>query len=194
MVHFKLPDHALLNAQLVVEIAARRAVEEGVVRTNRRGWHSASDLFARAEPAQAALAESIKQAAAHATRTLAPGAPLDRLQLVCDGWINVNPTGAFNAPHDHVGAFWSGAYYVAVPDDGDADSGAIEFIAPHHLGAPGGLIKAPMTAGQARFRPSAGTLLIFPATLTHWVYPNASADERVTVAFNASLRQVRNET
>lgn len=189
LLHFTIADHHALNQALMAEIAVRRVAEEGVTRTNRLGWHSNSDLFARPEPAQARLAETIKQAAAEATRKLAPGAPLDRLQLVCEGWINVNPTGAYNAPHDHGGAFWSGAYYVAVPDH-ESDGGAIEFIAPQHLSAPGGLVKAPMTAGQARFRPAAGTLLIFPATLTHWVYPNASADERVTIAFNASLRQI----
>ena len=188
LLHFTIADHLALNQALMAEIALRRAAEEGVKRTNRLGWHSISDLFARPEPAQARLAKTIKQAAAHATRKLASGASLDQLQLVCDGWINVNPTGAFNAPHDHGGAFWSGVYYVAVPDD-EGDGGAIEFIAPQHLSTPGELVKAPMTAGQARFRPAAGTLLIFPATLIHWVYPNASPDDRVTIAFNASLRQ-----
>ena len=187
LLHFTVDDHEALNAALLAEIAARRAAEEGVTRTNRLGWHSKPDLFARTEPAQARLTETIKQAAAEATRKMAPGAPLDRLQLLCDGWININPTGGYNAPHDHAGAFWSGTYYVAVPDD-DGDSGAIEFIAPQHLHSPGGVVKAPMTAGKLAFRPGAGTLLLFPATLTHWVHPNASAEDRVSIAFNASLR------
>ena len=189
LLHFTVVDHEALNKTLLLEIAERRAAEEGVTRTNRLGWHSQSDLFARAEPAQAKLAETIKQAAAEATRKLAPGAPFDELHLICEGWINVNPTGAYNAPHDHGGSFWSGAYYVAVPKD-EGDGGAIEFIAPHHLHSPGGVVRAPMTASKATFRPTTGTLLLFPATLTHWVHPNSSAEERVTIAFNASLRKV----
>ena len=189
LLHFTVADHEALNETLLVEIAVRRAAEEGVSRTNRLGWHSQSDLFDRTEPAQATLAETIKQAAAEATRKLAPRAPLDGLHLVCEGWINVNPTGAYNAPHDHGGSFWSGAYYVAVPDD-DGDGGAIEFIAPHHLHSPGGVVRAPMTAAKATFRPTAGTLLLFPATLIHWVHPNSSAEKRVTIAFNASIKPI----
>lgn len=190
LLHFTLADHEALNQALLVEIAVRRAAEEGVKRTNRLGWHSVSDLFVRPEPAQLQLAETIKQVAADATRRMAPSAPLNTLQLVCEGWINVNPPGAYNAPHDHAGAFWSGVYYVAVPatdggSDGNGDSGVIEFIAPQHLSAPGGLIRAPMTAAKMPLRPPAGTLLMFPATLTHWVHPNMSAEDRVTVAFNA---------
>ena len=189
LLHFTVADHEALNAALLAEIATRRAKEKGVSRTNRLGWHSQSDLFARPEPAQTRLAETIKQAAAEATRKLAPGAQLDQVQLLCEGWINVNPTGAYNAPHDHGGSFWSGVYYVAVPE-GEGDGGAIEFIAPHHLHSPGGVVRAPMTAPKATFRPTTGTLLLFPATLTHWVHPNSSAEERVTVAFNASIRPI----
>lgn len=189
LVHFTLTDHLALNADLLREIAARQSAEDGVARSNQLGWHSASDLFERREPAQARLAETIKQAIAEATRKLAPKAPFERFNLVCEGWINVNPAGAYNAPHEHIGSFWSGTYYVA--NSGGAGrtgtGGAIEFLAPHRLATPGGLIKAPMTAGKARFRPVAGTLLLFPSNLMHWVHPNDSDQDRVTIAFNASV-------
>ena len=193
LLHFTVDDADALNAELMAEIAARRVAEPGVTRTNCGGWHSESDLFGRTEPAHARLGTTIKQAAGEAMRKLAPKAPLETLQLICEGWINVNPTGAYNAPHDHGGAFWSGVYYVSVPartdnpsaEEGGRDNGVIEFIAAQHLTSPGARIKAPMTAGKARFRPPAGSLLMFPATLTHWVHPNLSAADRVTVAFNA---------
>lgn len=192
LVHFTVDDHAALNAQLLHEVAARRATEDGVKRTNVKGWHSASDLFERREPAQARIAEIIKQAVAVATRKLAPNAPVETFELVCEGWINVNPSGGYNAPHAHHGSFWSGTYYVANAGGtgGAGTGGGIEFLAPHRLATPGGLIKAPMTAGKALFRPQAGTLLLFPSNLMHWVHPNDSAQERVTIAFNASVRPI----
>ena len=186
LVHFTLTDHLALNAALVDEIAVRCAAEPGVSRTNRLGWHSETDLFERSEPAQAALAKALKAMTVEATARLAPNAVEDRLTMILEGWINVNPTGAYNSPHDHAGAFWSGVYYVAVPDS-EGDSGVIEFLAPQRLYTTGQKIRAPMTTPKARFRPSAGTLLLVPATLTHWVHPNHSAGDRITVAFNASV-------
>ena len=34
-----------------------------------------------------------------------------------------------------------------------------------------------------------GQVLIFPATLVHWVHPNDSDDDRVTIAFNGHFRR-----
>ena len=31
--------------------------------------------------------------------------------------------------------------------------------------------------------------MIFPSYLVHWVYPNEAGGERVTIAFNATLRK-----
>ena len=184
LLRFRVDGHEALNTALLAEIAERRAVEPGIERTNRKGWHSTTDLFDRREPAQARLCAMVREIVIDATRRMAPKTALDSLVLHCDGWINASPTGGYNAPHAHAGSFWSGVYYVAVPG-GTEDGGEIDFIAPQHLHSPGGLIQAPMTAGKVRFRPAAGTLLLFPATLTHFVHPNHAAAERVTVAFNA---------
>src|SRR5215217_9029755 len=106
--------------------------------------------------------------------------------MECDGWINVNPTGAYNTPHDHPGNLWSGTYYVTTPDAGDASgaSGRIEFI-DSRSGLADNLVNAPFTASKCGIRPQPGMLLLFPANLLHWVHPNAAEDERVTIAFNA---------
>ena len=50
-------------------------------------------------------------------RQVMPDLPADLIPSQ-DGWVNINPTGAMNAPHDHPGAFWSGVYYVQVPPPG----------------------------------------------------------------------------
>lgn len=187
LLRFEVGDAARLNQELLGEIAARRAKEEGVRRSNRLGWHSASDLFERKEAAQATLAQMLLGMMAQATRTVAPDTDFTKLQLVSEGWINVNPTGAYNGPHDHPGAFWSGCYYIQVPD-GDDDDGVIEFISPHKPLPGVGLIGGALTGDRLRMRPKAGLMLLWPAHLLHWVHPNASAENRVTIAFNGYFR------
>ena len=190
LVTFKIDDDQL-NRELLAEIEQRRASEGGVKRSNRQGWHSASDFFQRREPAQAKLAGFMCEAVLQATRQLAPDIDLSRLDLVCDGWINANPTGAYNSPHDHVGSLWSGVYYVSMPSDGadeSQSSGRLEFLSSRG-GLAKGAITAPFTATKLSVRPKPGSLLLFPANLLHWVHPNASAEERVTIAFNAQFIQ-----
>jgi uncharacterized protein (TIGR02466 family) len=179
-----------LNRDLLEEIDARRRAEPGETRSNRQGWHSAYDLFRRKEKAHARLAAIIRQAVEQTTRQLAPTAPLDALDMECEGWINVNPTGAYNTPHDHPGNLWSGTYYVATPEapDGSDSSGRIEFI-DGRSGLADNFVKAPFTASKCGVGPKPGMLLLFPANLLHWVHPNLAAGERVTVAFNARFNR-----
>ena len=183
---FRLDEAETLNAELVREVAARRKAEPGIGRSNLQGWHSATDLFARTEPGHAALAEEIDAIVAAATAKMVPDLPAE-MKRRHEGWINVSPTGAMNAPHDHTGAFWSGCYYVQVPDSPDPDdktSGAIEFIDPR--GSAGGMaIDAPFARSKYTVRPAAGMCLLWPAFVKHWVHPNRSTEDRITIAFNS---------
>jgi len=189
LLRFEIADADKLNKALLKEIAKRRAADGGVTKSNRKGWHSSSDLFERKEPAQAALAQLLLRMVAQSTLRVAPEADFTNIELVAEGWINVNPTGGYNAPHDHVGAFWSGVYYVQVPDDVEGQGGAIEFLSPHKPLPGRKLIDAPITADKLCVRPMPGTVLIFPASTVHWVHPNDSKEDRVTIAFNGRFRR-----
>lgn len=189
LLRFEVADADRLNRALLKEIAKRQASEGGISKSNRNGWHSDRDLFERKEPAQAALAQMILRMMAQATKQVAPDTDFTGVQLLADGWINVNPRGAYNAPHDHIGGFWSGVYYVRVPGKGEGQGGAIEFLAPHKPLPSMGFIIAPITAEKISVRPDPGTVLIFPASLVHWVHPNDSNEERVTIAFNGRFER-----
>lgn len=176
-----------LNRRLMKEIAARRTAEAGIDRSNRYGWHSANDLFDRTEPGHRQLSAELKAMTAASTAKLLPDLPSE-LAASHEGWVNVNPPGAMNAPHDHPGAFWSGVYYVHVPSPTDAEdksSGAIEFIDPRGSIGTNARIETPFTRGKFTVRPAPGTCLLWPSFLRHWVHPNHSTDNRVTVAFNS---------
>jgi len=190
LLRFEIADAAKLNKALLREIDARRAADGGVKKSNRKGWHSSNDLFERKEPAQSELAQQLLRMIAQSTMQVAPEADFTNIELVAEGWINVNPSGGYNAPHDHVGAFWSGCYYVQVPE-GDGQGGAIEFLSPHKPLPGRNLINAPITADKLCARPKPGTVLIFPASMVHWVHPNDSKEDRVTIAFNGHFRPKR---
>jgi uncharacterized protein (TIGR02466 family) len=187
LVTIKLRNADKLNQRLLDEIAKRRKSEPGIERSNRYGWHSAPDLFQRVEPAHAELAREIDAMVAAASAKLMPELPTD-LNARHEGWVNVSPTHAMNAPHDHPGVFWSGTYYIKVPlpaNREDKLSGAIEFIDPRGSIGTNARMETPFTRSKFTVRPAAGTLLLWPSFVKHWVHPNQAKEERVSVAFNS---------
>ena len=108
-------------------------------------------------------------------------------------WYNTNRYGDHHAPHTHPGAYLSGTYYVRVPpataslDDPGAQPGCISFYDPRTAADM-------ITAGHeydARpahvVRPSAGTLLMWPSPVQHYVHPNLSREHRVSISFNLKM-------
>ena len=180
-----------LNEKLAKEIAARRKSEDGKVSSNRVGWQSEQDFFQRQEASHAALARLIGKVMKATLQSLDPAADFTRIQVTMNGWVNVNPPGGYNGPHQHTNAILSGVYYVDVPRGPSEKGGAIEFLSPHPVRLLGGLLKADMFAERVHLQPKAGDLVIFPGQLPHWVHPNDSGKPRVTVAFNAMIKSRR---
>ena len=186
LVILSLDDHRAIAVPLLEEIAARRAGEPAVERSNVGGWHSAPDFFRRSEPGHRRLAAELAKAVLGATRKLVPKADRTTLALAMDGWINVNPAGAYNAPHSHPGAFWSGVYYVQVPGAEEA-GGALDLLNPRGSSADWLLLPSAMTGDRFSVQPAAGMLLLFPGHVQHWVHPHRGAGERISIAFNATF-------
>jgi uncharacterized protein (TIGR02466 family) len=185
LLRFALPDAAALNAMLVAEARAMRAAGPGMSVSNQHGWHSAMDLFHRSEPGCAALCRHILAALRNATLRVSPGFDFSTKALQVEGWININSQGSYNTPHSHAGWAWSGTYYAAVPENAPGRSGLLEFLDPRAGISVISVEGAGCFATKMQVRPKPGEMVIFPAYLTHWVYPNELAGERVSVAFNA---------
>ena len=110
------------------------------------------------------------------------------------GWYNVNRYGDHHAPHTHPKCTFSGTYYVRVPP------------APEHVGDPlarpacisfydprtGANMVTAGTESDARaahtVRPSAGTLLMWPSPMQHYVHPNLSEEHRISISFNLTVQ------
>jgi uncharacterized protein (TIGR02466 family) len=106
------------------------------------------------------------------------------------GWYNINRYGDHHAPHTHSGCYLSGTYYVSVPpapaslDDPAARPGCISFYDPR-TGANMITVGSEPDARSAHVvHPSAGMLLMWPSPVQHYVHPNLSQEQRITISFN----------
>jgi uncharacterized protein (TIGR02466 family) len=168
-----------LNAHL--EAAAYRLREKdrtGVANTNMAGWQSRDNL--QDQPEFSDFLTGILQIARQIgeSQNYLPDA-VYRLQA----WVNINPPSAWNQVHIHPDCHLSGCYYVRTPPD----CGGIYFRDPRKLGL---MTRPPIgrethfTATEARMRPEAGRLYVFPSWLEHGVEPNRGSSERISIAFN----------
>jgi len=98
-------------------------------------------------------------------------------------WINVNPPGAYNHLHHHVGSVLSGVYYV----DATVDQGNIQFErndgAEYHI-AEQVKKETYYTSTRATYACKTGALYVFPGWLKHSVQGNRSNTDRISVSFN----------
>jgi uncharacterized protein (TIGR02466 family) len=183
---FQIEDAENLNARLLEEITAMRASSPGVQKSNRSGWHSREDFFARVEAGCQLLRAHVIDAARQSISRLAEKFDFEANQLQGQGWFNVNPRGGFNRPHGHPGFTISGTYWVRVPPASSAssESGAFEFLDPRINGNSLIIEGAPTFQRSVMIQPKAGWLIVFPSYMEHWVYPNQQDEERVSMAFN----------
>ncbi len=188
---FHLSDHAGLNTALLSQGAAMRTTSGGIEKSNRGGWHSEGNLFDCEVPCIAVLKGHVQDAILTATQKIGAKADLAALRLKLFAWMNANPAGGYNAPHTHPGAHWSGVYYVSQPEVEQGNSGMIEFLDPRTDLPNWRILNAPAFKLKKKVRPMPGDMILFPSYLVHWVYPNETEQERVTIAFNATFRKMK---
>ncbi len=102
-------------------------------------------------------------------------------------WANVNFDDYGHHYHHHPNNHLSGVYYLeAAPGAGD-----ILFYDPRpqaHVMEPDVEAFTPATSGKHRYTAEPGLMLLFPSWLEHSVEPNQSGRERISLAFNLTLR------
>lgn len=194
LLRFVVDDHETLDAALLAEGARMRAADDGVAKSNKGGWHSQGNLLSGDAACIVTLRKAMEQAIAAANNKVKATADPETLRLKLFGWMNINPPGGFNAPHTHPGAHWSGVYYVAQPAVEEGTSGMIEFLDPRSDLPNWRILGAKAFRPKRRIRPQPGEIVIFPSYLVHWVYPNDTSEERVTIAFNATFKKTRGAT
>jgi uncharacterized protein (TIGR02466 family) len=111
------------------------------------------------------------------------------------GWANVNRLGDYHDPHNHPHAYLSGTYYVQMPQRqerlktrSDLRPGAISFYDPRGQANMTAIRNDPNIEAEFTLKPEAGTVLLWPAFLMHFVHPNLSQQPRVSISFNVVLK------
>lgn len=204
MVDSALPDCAALNARLRELFLAweadparkRSSAPTGVMKV--AVYESDFALFENPEPEIKALAQFCLQHVGYVTQQLNRYSPeeMQRLRIFHHSWYHLTRQGGYTAQHNHPMASWSGVYCVdpgdTVPDK--PNNGALRFLdsrttASMYLDAGNAHWQEPYSFGEIAFNLKAGQLLLFPSYLMHEVAPYYGQRERITVAFNAWVRE-----
>lgn len=169
---------------LVADILAHKAEHLGMVRSNRKAWHS-GDEFLESESEH--LAWLLTAALVYGRRALGryyrdwANSELHLGRF----WANVVGPGGWNAPHHHFPAHWSGVFYISMGQMGSGDphdlDGMIEFLNPTPWQTQWG------QSGNFVFGPREGVMLLFPSSLVHFVHPHSCEQDRISVAFNLNV-------
>ena len=94
----------------------------------------------------------------------------------CQWWYNINPKGAWNAPHTHPGADLALVLYLTDTDD------LLTLMDPNYHGR---YIINEITDINPPTKK--GDILIFPADLKHYVKPNQREEDRISISMNLQL-------
>ncbi len=174
------------NKVMLDKLYALAESERGVEKTNFGGWQSDDDLYKYGEFGW--LLDTIIKLG----NELAP--EFGTKKEFNDGhlWANINVKGGFNIVHTHPDAILSGAVYLKIEKE---DQGLIEFFDARE-GSPTAHWqcytqfeeKNAFTTNVHSVAPKEGDILFFPGWLKHWVSPNLTDQDRVSISFNMSMR------
>jgi uncharacterized protein (TIGR02466 family) len=181
---FRMPDAESVNRDLRELILNKEKTAPSDNYANVGGWHSQADLLDWPVPAVATLKGWILEAVAHMVAVSSDGkAPRGMVRVTA--WANVARDGHYHRVHNHPSSAWSGVYYVNAGGDapGHPLSGVLELCDPRAFTE---MVSTPGSPFGQRviFRAEAGTMIVFPSWLYHFVNPFHGDGERISVAFN----------
>jgi uncharacterized protein (TIGR02466 family) len=182
LVRRQLPGFEQPTAGLAAHIAGQEARE-----ADYTARYQEQNFFASKNPAVRWLEGQINQTA---TAFLRQAGIERKLSWTLFAWYNINRYGDHHAPHTHPRSYLSGTYYVRMPpapadgDDARNRQACISFYDPRTAANMVTVGSEPDARAAHVVRPSAGTLLMWPSPLQHYVHPNLSEEQRVTISYN----------
>lgn len=180
-----LPRYADIRDAVVQHIYRLKDQDNGMMRSNQGGWHSTDTLHLTEHPETRGLVLRLLQVASACIHNFEDGRPYKDIQMV-GAWANINYSGHWNAPHEHLPCTWSGVFYIDAGETPEVDDpnvldGKILFFDPLPMGQEW---KRPPNIG---YRAVTGTMLLFPSFLTHMVAPYFGDKPRISLAFNLNV-------
>lgn len=124
---------------------------------------------------------------------------MSRLRIYNHCWYHITRDKGYTAAHNHPMASWSGVYCVDPGDpapEGVVNNGTLRFLDSrtmlnNYIDMGNAYLKDPYQVADIAYNLRAGTLLLFPSYLVHEVAPYFGQRERITVAFNAWVKDHR---
>jgi uncharacterized protein (TIGR02466 family) len=175
----------------------RSSVPTGVVKVGV--YESAFDLFSRPGPEIQALRNFCLNTLGYVIARLNRYGDREMagLRIHEHSWYHITRDTGYTAQHNHPMASWSGVYCVDPGDaaePSDTNSGALRFMdargsAGMYLDSGNAHLERPFGFGALAYFLTAGKLVLFPSHLAHEVAPYFGRRERITVAFNAWVRE-----
>lgn len=105
---------------------------------------------------------------------------------IYESWVNINTRNTFQHAHTHPNSQISGVYYHKC----DGDEGDLIFYNPNpHIQYGSFPTNLNMCGGELRIPIAKGKLVLFPSWLQHKTIINKTDKERISIAFNAILRE-----
>jgi len=161
-------------------------------------YESGFDLFSNPEPEIQTLRQFCLQTLGYVIAQMNgySNEEMAGLRIYEHSWYHLTRHAGYTAQHNHPMASWSGVYCV---DPGDTvterpNNGVLRFLearttASMYLDPGNAHLQTPYMFGDIAYPMTAGQLLLFPSYLLHEVAPYYGQRERITVAFNAWVRE-----
>lgn len=181
---FEIENYQQLNQTLLREVYNEYQVDrEGEKWSNVLGWHSKNDLHKRDS------FEEFNQVISKNVLEIATFLNWDLQYFstnITTCWAIVNGKLASNSVHNHPNSILSGVYYLKVPEN----SGGLFFSDPRPAAQ---MLIPPIgefnlwTSPKVVYKPTVGTMLLFPSWLLHGVEMNMSEEVRISLSFNIGM-------
>ena len=183
---YKVENYGTFNKELKEYIYKLKEEDnEGVIRSNRGGWHSKSFAVREKGSIQHRFTQALSSYIFDAIKCYGWKCIPERI-VVSEMWAIINKPRDFNVIHTHPNAYLSAAYYVKAPEN------AGKFVIEHPLSVarhsyPAIEKKTEFNVKGAALNIEEGDLLLFPAYLPHKVNENKSDQDRIVISFNVQI-------
>ena len=188
---YKVDNYKTFNKELEEYIyKLKKEDNEGVVRSNRGGWHSKSFKVREKGTIQNRFTQELSKYIFDVIQTYGWKCVPERV-VVSEMWAIINKPRDFNVIHTHPNAYLSAAYYVKAPEK------AGRFVIENPLSVARHSYPAHATKTEYNIKAAAldieeGDLLLFPAYLPHKVNENKSDEDRIVISFNVNINKFDN--
>ena len=173
--NFLFKDKDRFNSKLIKTINKYKKNENSIEKSNKGGYHSLLDIHLKSIDIFDELNNRILDVV-NGIIIENDYKHLDKIKELSSMWFIVNNKNDYNTNHMHPGSWFSGAYYIKVPDN---ESKYLVFEDPlqirnYNQDSPNSYMKKVIE----------GMLLIFPGWVNHAVPKNDTNEERIVISFN----------